>query len=55
MPIDPQAATMVQLLVRVPADLHAELVKDAKEEDRTIAATVRRALRLYFSLDEDQR
>jgi hypothetical protein len=37
-----------ELVVRLPADLHAQVVARAKEEERSIAATIRVALRLYL-------
>lgn len=39
--------------VRLPHDLHAAVKARAAEEDRTMAQTIRRALRLYLANDED--
>jgi predicted HicB family RNase H-like nuclease len=44
--------TSRNLLVRVTPDLHAAIKRRADAEERTIAQTVRRALRLYL---EEQR
>lgn len=38
----------VQVLVRLTPDLHQELKARADEDDRTMAATIRRAIRQYL-------
>lgn len=43
---------MRQVLIRMPADLAEALAANAKENDRTIAATVRRAVKAYLDIDE---
>lgn len=40
---------VVQLLVRVPPELADELKAAAAEEDRSVAATVRTALKAYLA------
>jgi plasmid stability protein len=40
---------MGELLVRMPVALHAQLKDRAATEDRSMAATVRHALRLYLA------
>ena len=40
---------VVQLLVRVPPELAEELRQAASDEDRSVAATVRTALREYLA------
>jgi predicted transcriptional regulator len=41
-----------ELVVRLPADLHARLKERAEEEDRSTAATIRVALRRYLEKAE---
>lgn len=43
------------MLVRFGPDLKAELAAEAARTDRTQAQVVRRALRIYLTLPEDQR
>jgi len=43
---------MVAVLVRMPADLHRRLKARAAAEERTMAATVRLAVRRYIESDE---
>jgi predicted HicB family RNase H-like nuclease len=38
-----------QIVVRMPADLHAALVARSKAEERSMAQTIRYALRRYLS------
>lgn len=38
-----------QIVVRVPPGLFAELTANAKANDRTVAQTVRRAIRLFLA------
>ena len=40
--------TMQQLLVRFPADMLDQLKRHADDEDRSVAAEVRRAVRQYL-------
>lgn len=40
---------MVQVMVRMPPEMLAALKREAKAEDRTVAQTVRRALKLYLA------
>jgi len=42
------ADVMQQVLIRLPNDLYEQLKNQARGEDRTIAAEVRRALRQYL-------
>jgi len=37
-----------QVMVRMPADMHAAVKERAVEEDRTMSHTIRRAVRLYL-------
>jgi len=40
-----------ELVVRIPVDLHAEVKERAEQEERSIAQTVRYALRQYLRAD----
>lgn len=39
---------MVQLVVRVPVELHQAMKAQAVREERTLSQVVRRAIRLYL-------
>lgn len=47
--------TLFPMLVRVPHQLHEDVLARAKAEDRTMAQVVRRALRLYLERPVDDR
>ncbi len=38
--------------IRLPAEIHADLVTIAKGEDRTIIATIRQLIRMYRELNK---
>jgi len=40
-----------ELVVRIPNDLHAQVKQRAEQEDRTIAATIRVALKQYLGIE----
>lgn len=40
-----------ELVVRMPAELHEQLKARAEADDRTVAATIRVALRRYLASD----
>jgi predicted DNA-binding protein len=40
--------TGAQLLVRMPVELHQQIKERAEAEDRTMAQTIRQALRFYL-------
>jgi predicted DNA-binding protein len=42
-----QPATMQPVMVRMPEELYAEVKRLADEQDRTIAQTIRRAVKQY--------
>lgn len=42
------AHTMQQVLVRMPEDLYSRLKEHAENEDRSVAAEVRRAVRAHL-------
>lgn len=42
------ATNTKELVVRLPTDLHAEVKERAEREERTIAQTIRLALRQYL-------
>jgi predicted HicB family RNase H-like nuclease len=44
----PKAKDHIVFMVRLPADLHAALKERAAKEDRSLAATLRLAVRLYL-------
>jgi predicted DNA-binding protein len=43
-----ETETMQQVLVRLPSETYEALKQQAKDEDRTLAAEVRRAVRYYL-------
>jgi predicted DNA-binding protein len=43
--------TMQQVLIRMPSEMYEEVKRRAENEDRTIAAEVRRAVRRYLEGD----
>jgi predicted HicB family RNase H-like nuclease len=38
-----------QVMVRMPPELHAEVKQRAEDEERSVAQTIRRAVRLYLA------
>lgn len=44
--------TTRELLVRLPVELHTQLKERAEQDDRSIAATVRVALKRYLAEDQ---
>lgn len=38
-----------QIVVRLPDDMHTLIVECARLEERTVAQTIRRALRIYLA------
>lgn len=44
-----EKAKTIELVVRLPPDLHAAVKARAENDERSIAATVRYALRLYLN------
>lgn len=44
----PHATGEAIVNVRLPADLHAQVVERAEQDERSVAATVRMALRAYL-------
>ncbi len=44
----PEERTVQHLVVRLPADLHAAVKARAKKEERSIAQTIRFALKQYL-------
>lgn len=47
MPREPEEEETVTVSIRLPASLHADVAKLAKEEDRSISAVGVRAFRAY--------
>ena len=45
---------MQPVMVRLPPDLYAEVKAVAQREDRTLAQTIRRAIRLYLEGATDE-
>lgn len=43
------ADTMQQVLVRLPSEMYNQLREQARAEDRTVAAEMRRAVRSYLN------
>lgn len=43
----------IELVVRMPADLHAAIKARAEQDERSMAATIRYALRLYIGEAHD--
>lgn len=49
-----EAKEYKELVVRLPLDLHAAIKERADREERSIAATIRVALRLYLDRPQNE-
>ena len=47
--VDANERSYVQISARIPADLAAGLERSAEQEDRTLSAELRRAIRQYLT------